>query len=139
MLRDSIQRPGETQPAVGAQQAGGALPSSAPHRGRAAVLPLRPTRPRLPPACSHAGTAGVVLPLGIAVLMHSNIVVAFRQPEAPPGAEPGVMAWALGKVQLALEWVVVPLFAVALQLPHGAPHAPCPAPCRGAAGPNGRM
>ena len=32
----------------------------------------------------------------------------------------GVMQWVMGNVKLALEWLTIPLFVIALQLPLGA-------------------
>ncbi|KAL4523864.1 hypothetical protein Ndes2526B_g08095 [Nannochloris sp. 'desiccata'] len=77
------------------------------------------------------GIAGVVLPLTVAVAMYANIDAAFGATERTATAtatnsgvnkkkSPSVMVYVMGKVRLALEWAVIPLFITSLQLPHGA-------------------
>ncbi|KAL4859761.1 ALBINO3-like protein 2 [Chlorella vulgaris] len=47
---------------------------------------------------------------------------AWTAPLVPAGSrgQASVMLWVMGGLRLLLEWMMVPLFAVALQLPHGA-------------------
>jgi tetratricopeptide (TPR) repeat protein len=78
------------------------------------------------------GMAGVVLPLTVAVAMYANIDAAFGSYTQRNAASkntssgstnknsPSVMVYVMGKVRLALEWAVIPLFITSLQLPHGA-------------------
>jgi tetratricopeptide (TPR) repeat protein len=76
----------------------------------------------------RTGSIGVALPAVIVLSMFANIDAAFSAPaaaarsHAPPAAHSNSAAtiWALGKVRLFLEWTLVPLFAIALQLPQGA-------------------
>ncbi|GAB4823886.1 hypothetical protein N2152v2_010932 [Parachlorella kessleri] len=69
------------------------------------------------------GNLGIVLPLTVAVSMYATIDVAFS---APPGQQGGgrqgapVMLYVMDKLRLLLEWMVVPMFIIALQLPQGA-------------------
>jgi tetratricopeptide (TPR) repeat protein len=62
----------------------------------------------------------VVLPLSIALAMYANIDAALSAPAQQAQQGGATMLWVLGKVRLALEWAVVPLFAISLQLPQGA-------------------
>jgi tetratricopeptide (TPR) repeat protein len=86
------------------------------------------------------GAAGAALPVAIALATFANVDGALGAPlrrleaeaaaaanasaesaDSSAGAGDGntaVQAWALGKVKLVLEWVTVPLFITALQLPH---------------------
>eukprot|EP00887_Chlorella_sp_A99_P004592 scaffold4.g4592.t1 len=69
------------------------------------------------------GTAGCLLPIGIALSMFANIQSGFAAPAPPPGTPPpppSAVLWAMDKIKLLLEWMLVPLFGVALQLPQGA-------------------
>ena len=55
--------------------------------------------------------------------MFANIQAGFSTPPPAPGQPappPSVMLWAMDKLRLLLEWMLVPLFGVALQLPQGA-------------------
>ncbi|EFN57373.1 hypothetical protein CHLNCDRAFT_142761 [Chlorella variabilis] len=85
------------------------------------------------------GMAGVVLPVGIVLSMLANIDAAFtgkracrmvagwqqldaKRRQLPAGSrqQASVMLWVMGGLRLLLEWMMVPLFAIALQLPQGA-------------------
>jgi membrane protein insertase Oxa1/YidC/SpoIIIJ len=66
------------------------------------------------------GIAGVILPLTVAVAMYANIDAAFGSATTSSQNSPSVMLYVMGKVRLALEWAVIPLFVTSLQLPHGA-------------------
>ncbi|KAK9816818.1 hypothetical protein WJX72_005353 [[Myrmecia] bisecta] len=64
------------------------------------------------------GSVGVVIPAAVAAVMFANVDVSFgRAALGPPGS---VGAWLAGNMRLLLEWLTVPMFVVALQLPHGA-------------------
>lgn len=81
---------------------------------------LRETHMPLPRAF-FAGPIGIVLPLAIALSMYANIDAAFSLPARASGSHPNpMMAYVMEKIRLLLEWAVVPLFVVSLQLPQGA-------------------
>ncbi|PSC76493.1 ALBINO3 chloroplastic [Micractinium conductrix] len=65
------------------------------------------------------GTAGVVLPAAITLSMLANIDAAFSAP-AGSRQQASVMLYVMGGLRLFLEWMMVPMFAIALQLPQGA-------------------
>ncbi|KAL0024349.1 hypothetical protein WJX79_002004 [Trebouxia sp. C0005] len=77
-------------------------------------------RPALDLAAVNAplGSWGMVLPAGVALAMFANIQRSFGSTHSSQGN--AVMRWVMGNVKLLLEWVTIPLFFVALQLPQGA-------------------
>ncbi|KAL0046699.1 hypothetical protein WJX82_007754 [Trebouxia sp. C0006] len=64
------------------------------------------------------GSWGMLLPAGVALAMFANIQRSFAPTHSSQGN--AVMRWVMGNVKLLLEWVTVPLFIIALQLPQGA-------------------
>ncbi|DBA80543.1 hypothetical protein WJX77_009280 [Trebouxia sp. C0004] len=77
-------------------------------------------RPALDLAAVNAplGSWGIVLPAGVALAMLANIQRSFGSTHSSQGN--AVMRWVMGNVKLLLQWVTVPLFIIALQLPQGA-------------------
>ncbi|KAL4448090.1 hypothetical protein ABPG75_005309 [Micractinium tetrahymenae] len=65
------------------------------------------------------GSAGAVLPVVITVSMLANIDAAFAVP-AGSRQQASVMLYLMGGLRLFMEWIMVPLFAIAMQLPQGA-------------------
>ena len=74
----------------------------------------------LPPP---AGPAGIVLPGAIVLLMLANLDAAFSVPVRPGAAaaqgSQAAVAAVMEKLRLVLEWAMVPLLVIGLQLPHG--------------------
>lgn len=69
------------------------------------------------------GPAGIVLPGAIVLLMLANLDAAFSVPVRPGAAaaqgSQAVVASVMEKLRLLLEWAMVPLLVIGLQLPHG--------------------
>ncbi|KAL4444895.1 hypothetical protein ABPG77_003945 [Micractinium sp. CCAP 211/92] len=67
------------------------------------------------------GSAGAVLPVAITLSMLANIDAAFSVP-AGSRQQASVMLYVMGGLRLFMEWMMVPLFAIAMQarLPQGA-------------------
>lgn len=67
---------------------------------------------------------GIVLPLVVALSMYGNIDAGFSMPEEArrrqgQSQSGAVRLWVLSQLRLLLEWAVVPMFAISLQLPQG--------------------
>ncbi|KAL3155998.1 hypothetical protein ABBQ32_012987 [Trebouxia sp. C0010 RCD-2024] len=73
---------------------------------------------KLAAASAPLGSIGVLLPAGVALAMFANIQRSFGATPSAPGS--AVMVWVMGNIRLLLEWLTVPLFIIALQLPQGA-------------------
>ncbi|EIE20465.1 hypothetical protein COCSUDRAFT_67376 [Coccomyxa subellipsoidea C-169] len=70
------------------------------------------------------GQLGAVLPIAVALALFANINMSFGRsaPVSPsdPKGEGAVAAYVMGAARAVLEWVTVPVLAIALGLPHGA-------------------
>lgn len=65
------------------------------------------------------GTMGVVLPAAVTAAMFANVGLAFGKVGGSSGQSRSAVAdWLGSKMRLALEWLTVPMFLVALQLAH---------------------
>ena len=61
-----------------------------------------------------------MLPLTVAVSMYATIDAAFSPPAGAGGRQGApVMLYVMDKLRLLLEWMVVPMLIIALQLPQG--------------------
>lgn len=104
-----------------------ACPGSAVGCPRLALAPLllpQLSLPRNPPASApaasalRAGIPGIILPAACTIAMFHNITTAFAMPADKAAVSP-TLARAVNIMSLTFQWLTVPMFVIAMQLPQG--------------------